>query len=313
MRGKKAATLLQGSTGSASPPHTGGAGKRRENAGFSSMDAAPDGQQCKLARGEAPGARRFPGEPDSMHYIHEALDIANEINRGYEEGHVDLAETAKLNFRRFLDGNLDGPRISDLAVWMLRRHEPEARATGLDLMIRLSDVGLNAARYNLALEKYTGAMIERDRTGAMAMFKDVFDTERSNPALLACATAALGFALLDRRRDNDTKRAVALLVDAAQKGHELAAYTAGLIFHGKLECEDIPIDYVKAAHFYQMAADQGNAVAQANLGRLIATGIVPDTNPRFGTQLAILAGMNGDALAEGVLVDLLQATESELH
>lgn len=241
-----------------------------------------------------------------MHYTHRELDFAATSEPSSPQNKLNLEQTAEINYRSFVSGQLKGAQASDLAVWMLTRHEPEAASVALHLLRRLADAGLTAAMYNLAVEKYTGAHVERDRAGAVQLFKTVVDTERDDMKLLSYATAALGFAFLHRGNDEDARRALALFVEAADLGHELAAYTAALIFHGKIECllQD-DIDYAKAAHFYQIAADHGNSVAQASLGRLIATGIVPGTDPEYGRHLALAAGMNGDVLAEGVLVDLL--------
>ena len=52
---------------------------------------------------------------------------------------------------------------------------------------------------------------------------------------------------------------------AANQGHAVAQNNLGYLYHNGL---GVTQDYAKARHFYELAANQGNACAQNNLGYL---------------------------------------------
>ena len=81
---------------------------------------------------------------------------------------------------------------------------------------------------------------------------------------------------------------------AADQGHAVAQFNLGVIYaNGR----GVPQDDAEAAQWYHRSAEQGNATAQNNLGVMYATGAGVLKNSVLAHMWFNIAGANGDETA----------------
>ena len=99
---------------------------------------------------------------------------------------------------------------------------------------------------------------------------------------------------------------------AAEQGYAQAQYNLGAAY---ALGEGVPQDYRKAVHWYRLAAEQGNAVAQSSLGVLYAQGEGVPQDYKKAVHWYRLAAEQGNAAAQsnlGVVYALGEGVRKDL-
>ena len=95
----------------------------------------------------------------------------------------------------------------------------------------------------------------------------------------------------------DYQTAVKWYTLAAEQGNAGAQYNLGLMY---LEGRGVPQDYQTAVKWYTLAAEQGNAGAHHNLGLMYLEGRGVLKDHVYAHMWGNIAAMNGDVLGEKV-------------
>jgi uncharacterized protein len=119
--------------------------------------------------------------------------------------------------------------------------------------------------------------------------------------LFAMASAAIAAPLEDADaafKRRDYSTAVRLWRSLADQGDTVAQTNLGVCYeHGR----GVPRDYVAAAKWFRKAADQGDAIAQYNLGFLYDTGIGVARDFAEAAKWYVRGADQGDAVAQANL------------
>jgi len=111
---------------------------------------------------------------------------------------------------------------------------------------------------------------------------------------------------------HDYQEAVKWYRLAAAQGYAPAQYNLGAVY---ALGEGVPQDYRKAVHWYRLAAEQGNAVAQSSLGVLYAQGEGVPQDYKKAVHWYRLAAEQGNAAAQtnlGVVYGLGEGVRKDL-
>ena len=95
----------------------------------------------------------------------------------------------------------------------------------------------------------------------------------------------------------DYKKAIRWYVLAAQQGHARAQFNMGVFYYVG---ETVPQDYSEAFKWYTFAAEQGHAGAQTNLGIMYSEGEGVPQNNLYAYMWANIGSMSGQKEAKGL-------------
>lgn len=197
-------------------------------------------------------------------------------------------------------------RIADLAVLMLEHPDPQVPAAGERGLLQLAAAGSNCARFNLAVQYVTGQLPDPDFERAIELLKGVAETEWVDPYLKGLAIKTLADCYLEGRGVvANTTKAYQLYEQATDYDVAEAAFNVGLFHDDKtFERHHGPVNYVKAAAFYERSAELGHVPAMTNLGLLYVGEHVAEPEPDYGWKLLARASQLGDQVAENAIATL---------
>lgn len=132
---------------------------------------------------------------------------------------------------------------------------------------------------------------------------DVKNIQKLLLLYLACLAVLPSTAVADSLKDaqrayseGDFKRVEKLVRASAEKGDVRSQSMLGAVFFESGQRE--PADFKEAMKWFQLAAAQGDAPAQLNLGTMYAAGLGVSLNAKEAVRWYRLAGAQGIALAQ---------------
>ena len=154
--------------------------------------------------------------------------------------------------------------------------------------LRLAKLGDAAAQFSVALTLHD----DSDACG-IAMIQSTSDRWAIKAKKQGCKAAEGYCALYGLGEPTDCVRGLQLLELEGEAGHLGVQCLLGCFFHFGRRSVDIAVDFKKAAHWYQLAAAQGNPTAQCHLGVLYANGSGVLQDAREAVKLYRLAANQG--------------------
>lgn len=190
-----------------------------------------------------------------------------------------------------------------LAIAMQRKRDKGLREQGTRGLNQLAAAGVNLARYNLALHQRS---TPSQHASVFELMNAVADSETSDAYLKGLAIVGVGECyLFGRGVEPNLGKAHELFERAAEYGVAEAAFHVGL-YHDEKKYDPYrgPIDFNKAARYYQRGADLGHVPCMTHLGILYATGRLGADKAEAGWELLQRASAAGDSVADKVLSTL---------
>jgi TPR repeat protein len=203
--------------------------------------------------------------------------------------------------RRAIPGALPfEPLAVSLALAMQRKRDKALREQGTCGLIELAAAGVNLAKYNLALQRQS---TPSEHASVFELMRAVADTETADTYLKGLAITGLGECyLFGHGVERDAATAHELFERGAEYGVGEAAFHVGL-YHDDKEYDPYrgPVDFEKAARYYQRGAELGHVPSMTHLGILFATHRLGADKAEAAWNLLERASAAGDDVAQNVL------------
>jgi TPR repeat protein len=203
--------------------------------------------------------------------------------------------------RRAMYGGMDfEPFAVSLALAMQRKRDKVLREQGTRGLTELAAAGVNLARYNLALHRKSN---RSQHASVFELMSVVAETEIADLHLKGLGITGVGECYLFARGvERDVARAHELFERAADYGVAEAAFHVGL-YHDDKAYDPYrgPIDFEKAARYYQRGVELGDVPSMTHLGILLAMHRLGSEKADRGWGLLERASAAGDSVAKNVL------------